>query len=540
MSIINLSKDLLFSEEEFSYDSILDGTSIKGSYSTMQFVLRLRNDVRIALEKGEKDFESIQATSTIIHENIHWWQHVGSNFGFLFSLAYPAFVHYSYEHFKNIIAQGLSYKSILKFDETYYAKHGKADLDEINIIVNNYYDLEYAKLFALDNKNIHKILEDKRFFLNIGHCYHIFWTCTIHTLSNAIDKDYKFLPNTNNWPENFKILTENEIEGFYVNSSMHISPIGIKAIYEGQAIFNQMQYLTIVLNPDLTYEDFEKVGMLHGIYVEAFEFFLKFTNLTKPTNLLDPIVGLFLLICDLAINPTNGFPLDIHNYEQFITKNDPGIRFLLLLHIISKDPESYVTRVTGYSKEEYISLSKDLSASIGCRCPYESISTVLSWSSDSEVSKVLEEEEILKYSLENLPIRLMFSKFYRFQEDKQKYPNVFCWFGYHANSKNPNVAFEIVDSLYRKHHALYRDDLDGEIKPSIFEGISEENIMESFNNFYAFNILYDLTLKWVYEQGEFKYDYRWLAGARAKDFTPTIKANFEKQYGIDIDKIPIL
>lgn len=537
---MHLSKQLLFSEEEFDYSSILNGTAIKGSYSTMQFVLRLRKDIRVALEKGDMEFDCIQATSTIIHENIHWWQHIGSNFGFLFSLAYPAFVHCSYKHFKNIVAQGIAYKSILKFDETYYAKHGKTDIQDINIIVNNYYDLEYAKLFALDNKNIFKILEDKRFFLSVGHCYHIFWTSTIHTLANTIDKDYKFLPNTNDWSENFKLLTKNEVEGFYVNSLMHISPIGIKAIYEGQAIFNQMQYLTIALNPDLTYTDFENVGMLHGIYIEAFELFLNYTKLSKPTNLLDPVVGLFLLICDLAINPTNGFPLNIYNYEQFITKNDPGMRFILLLSIILKAPDTYVKRVTGYSKDEYISLSKDLSESIGCKCPYENIDTVLRWGSQPVVSKILDEETELKYSLENLPIRIMFSKFYRFQEDKQKYPNVFCWFGYHANSKNPNVKFEIVDSLYKKHHALYRDDIDGEIKPSIFEGRTEENIMDSFNNFYAFNILYDLTLKWVYEEGEFKYDYKWIAGERATDFAPTIKVNFEKHYGIDIDKIPII
>jgi len=81
---------------------------------------------------------------------------------------YHAFAHYTYDHFKNIVSQGLTYKSILKFDEEYFAKHCNADLDDVSIIVNTYYDLEYSKKFALDNKNIQKISEDRRFFLDIG------------------------------------------------------------------------------------------------------------------------------------------------------------------------------------------------------------------------------------------------------------------------------------------------------------------------------------------------------------------------------------
>ncbi len=77
LSTMQLSKNLLFSEEEFDYGSMLNGTSIKGSYSTMQFVLRLRDDIRTALNNKEIDFERIQASSTSIHENIHWWQHMG-------------------------------------------------------------------------------------------------------------------------------------------------------------------------------------------------------------------------------------------------------------------------------------------------------------------------------------------------------------------------------------------------------------------------------------------------------------------------------
>lgn len=535
---MKLNKDLLFAQE--TYDSSLNGTSIKGSYSTMQFVIRLRDDIRQALNESDLEFERIQASSTNIHENIHWWQHVGSNFGFLFSLSYPTFAHSCAGNLRNLISSNIKYKSLLKFDIEYYNRFGKADIKDLNIILNNYHDIEYAKQFAFDNKNIRKILEDNRFFLNIGHCYNVFWSSTIHMISTIIDPQKIFLPKTDSWINNFKQLEKDEHEGFYINSSMGISPIGIGAIYEGQAIFNQMQYLTVTLNSNLTYSDFESVGMLHGIYVEAFELFLGITRIQKPNNLLDPCVGLFLLICDIAINPNNGFPLDIYDFKNFINKNDPGIRFISICASISDSPEEYVKRIKQYSKEEYIELSKELSEKIGCLCPYENIETVLNWSSEKNVKKILDEEKHLAYSQEALPIRLMFSKFYRFQEDKFKYPNVLCWFGYHSTSRNPNIDFEIVDNLFKKHHALFIDDYDGEIKPVIFDGCPEENIMESFNEFYRHNLLYDLILKWVYEEGDFKFDYKWLANNRAGSLIPALKKQFELEFGISIDKISII
>ncbi|WP_271729828.1 hypothetical protein [Aquimarina algiphila] len=536
---MKLSNKLLSTEEEFNCESTLNGTSIKGAYNTMRFVLRLSDDIRFALD-SEFEPEKIQASSTVIHENIHWWQHIGSNFGLLFSLVYPAFAHSTNKNLSRIISSGYKYKSIKKFDEHYYKKHNKSDIGDINMILNNFYDLEYAKLFALDNKNIEHILKDRRFFLNIGHSYHILWSNTIHTLASTIDPKYNFLPKVNNWLSHFKKLEENKVTGFHIDSDIYISPLGIKAIYEGQAIFNQLQYLTLALNEELTYEDFENYGMLHGIYIEAFEFFLKTTQLNKPSKLLNPVVGLFLFACDLSINPNNGFPNEIYDINNFISKNDPGIRFYSICNKISEDPNAYINIVNRYSKEEYINLSKKLSEGIGCKCYYESINDVLTWSKFQEVSSILKEEEELKYSYENLPIRLIFSKYYRFQEDKYKYPNVFCWFGFHATSKNSNIDFKSMNDLFNKHHALYTDDIDGEIKPTLYKGKSEKNIMDTFNTFYQFNILYDLIFKWVSEEGEFNFDYKWLFNKRAETEIPAIKDMLEKYFNIALDEIKIL
>lgn len=531
---MEFSSNLLFTEEEFK------DTKALGSYNTMQFVMRLRKDVRSALDSKEFDFEKMQASSTCVHENIHWWQHIGSNFGFIYSLSYPAFAQASIDNMKSLITDNKPYKSIIKFDKEYYSKYGKPESPDINFILNNYFDIEYAKSFALDNKNIHEILKDQRFFLNIGHCYHILWELSIHTLASSFDFNFKNLPNIMKWHENFKKLTDNKVEGFYIDSPISISPIGIRAIYEGQAMFNQMQYLASTWNNDLKIVDFENKGMLHGIYREAFDLFLHITKIPIPIRTLDPIISLFLFICDLAINPNNGFPLDIYDYDGFITKNDPGIRFINICKVVSENTNKYLNKIDKHSKEEYIYLSKTISEEIGSKCPYENIPKVLSWIQDKEVNKILIEELELKFSEINLPIRLLFSKYYRFQEDKYMYPNIFCWFGFNSTSDNSSIDFETINELFNKHHAIFTDDYDGEVKPVIFKDRKEENILESFNSFYKYNILYDLIMKWVNEDGDFKLDYNWLANDRSESLTPQIKGIFEDQFKIPINKIKII
>ena len=69
--------------------------------------------------------------------------------------------------------------------------------------------------------------------------------------------------------------------------------------------------------------------MLHGVYTRAFEEFCALP-IDMPNSVDDPLVGSFLLVCDLAINPASGFPAPVVNFESFILDVNPGGRFALL------------------------------------------------------------------------------------------------------------------------------------------------------------------------------------------------------------------
>jgi hypothetical protein len=541
----NLNRNLLLTDEfqEFDFESSLNGTSSRGTYNPMQFVIRLRDDIHKALNQSEMNYEKVQAFSTVMHENIHWWQHVGSHIGFLTSLSYPALAHESHRDLKILIARNEKFKSILAYDKLYYSINGKHDNSEVNRILNNWHDIQYAKSFIFDNKNVHKIINDKRFFLSIGHCFHILWTSSINTLAATIDPHYNFLPKINEWSKEFKRLESEKVPGFDIDSGLGISPLGTRAIFEGQARFNQLQYLAIALNNKLTYADFESEGMLKGIYVEAFDWFIKITEINKPDNLNNSIIGLFLLVCDIAINPTDGFPLNILQYETFIISNDPGCRFIMICQAIKKDKEKWTNAVYNYSKAEYVNLSEELSKAIVCLPPLWGSAAVMNWAKDNKsVQELLEEESEMKFNPNNLSIRLFTSKYIRFQEDKLTYPNIFCWTGKSMTAEAcKEINFELVEKIFNKHRALYIDDLDGDIKPIIFEGFSEKNITDTFQAFYTYNTTYDMIIQWILHRGEFDYNYDWLTSKNSgQEMKEWIRNNFKSAFDIYPEELKIL
>lgn len=512
-------------------------SSIKGRYSSMYFFISLSNEIRDLLDDVEEPSpETYQAFSTYLHENIHWWQHIGSNFGFIFHSSFPSFATDSVNKIKELIEKGIISKSLIKYEQKYFDENRIADIENLNIIANNYHDLEYAKKFSMDNKSIIKIAEeDGRFFHSIGRCYLIMWSDTVHSYSDNFDKKFTFLPNFNLWFDKFKELELNKTPGFAPDIPMKISPLGIKAIFEGQAVFNQIVYLANVFKDNnIVLNDFVDKGLLHGVYIEAFEHFLRIIEEDMPIFIEMELIALFLLVCDLSINPTNGFPLDIYDFKGFIYKNDPGMRFISICSVIAENKGYYLKKCENQSKQTYIELSKLISKKIGTICPYESLSVYSEWLKNDDIKELIEEEKAHEYKNENMPFRLFFAKFLNFQLDKREFPEIFCWIGNHLSSgKNPTAM-----QLFEKHKALFIKKENGETTAMINDQHNSEQLYKTYNTFYFYTIIYELILKWISEEGEFKYDLKWLMADKNPDnHIERLKMEFKKIFGIEIEEI---
>ncbi|OBW39903.1 hypothetical protein AB670_03749 [Chryseobacterium sp. MOF25P] len=532
-----LNLQLLSSDElsESDLESALNGKKARGSYNAIQSVIRLHDDVHKALAKDDMSSDRILAFSTYMHETIHWWQHVGSHLGFITSISHPALAHVAHRHLNTLVKRNEKFKSIIEYDNYIYSQTGNPNNLEVNRILNYYHDIRYAKAFISDNTNIEIISKDKRFFLHMGRCFHELWSTSIYVLSVSIDPEFNFLPKIKDWSEKFRQAEKQQAPGFVTDSGMTISELGTTAIYEGQARFNQLQYLSIATGDKYSYDDFAEMGMLEGIYVEAFNLFLKYIGIDRPDNLNNSVIGLFLLVCDIAINPVEGFPSDIMDYESFIICSDPGIRFTLLCSFISKDKDKWTTAVQDYSRQEYIDLSEQLCEYIVCLPPLVGSAIVADWAEEhTSIRDLLKEESEMKFKPENLSIRLFTAKYIRFQEDKIKYPNVFCWIGRSMTGKvHKDLDLSVVEKIFNRHQALFIDVIGGEIRPTIFDDHHEENTMETFQTFYAFNTTYDMTFKWITEKGPFKYDYHWLTTKYSdQEMKDWVRNHFKATYSI--------
>src|SRR6516225_5848642 len=159
-------------------------------------------------------------------------------------------------------------------------------------------------------------------------------TVNIVVLAATVDPDFRLLQHPKEWEEPFGALRQNKEDGFYYGSRIELCPLGAHEILEGQACFGQLQYLAFASGGRLSWDDFRALGMLHGVYAKAFEAFLEVAELEWPATLDHPIVGLFLLICDMAINPGAGFPFPLTHFATFITDTDPGTRFAVLSKLV--------------------------------------------------------------------------------------------------------------------------------------------------------------------------------------------------------------
>jgi hypothetical protein len=520
-----------------------------GVYSPTQFAVRLKPKIHQLIDSistgvhstAELDGDTIQAFSTYLHETIHWWQHMGSTAGFIQSLVYPAQAHQNQEYLKEVLHLIGPKKPLKRWAED-AARAGitidNTALKSANIAVNNAVDFEFYKFISINPEKTGQALESP-YFESVGHCYWMAYGNVVALLSATVDRENRYLPYGLNWDDGFNRVRSENVEGFVHGGRVRMPPLGSKALFEGQARFIQMQYLTFGVKEPPSFEALRADGFFDGIYGQAFELFLKIVKVDCPKKLGDPLVALFLLIVDLAINPTAGFPLDIESFENFIRDVDPGLRFFSLCHAASARPQLFST-IRQYSGDEYLRVADELTQACGYDHPVTALNRVLAWADESPgIQKIMKEKTSFLFEPSNLVVRVLFSHFIDFCRDKLKNPEFFCWTGaWMAGSR----ACETSQKLFLGHLSLYtnRGDKDG-IFPRLFPDKDEDGLKNTLNIFYQNVILYDLTKQWTLTPGEFKYDYEWLSDKHSYDaLADWAKKLFNSVYGVSPDEFEVL
>lgn len=548
----NIQRDLLSSiNDELKFDPTFEAClQAHGMYETMRFVLRLsprNHELMEVIESNDFDASSvtpevIQAYSTYIHETIHWWQHVGSTSGLLFSLSYLAQVHSSLDELKDVLATSGPKKPLKEWTDQILFSEGhsaQAKLASANIAVNNALDVEYYKLFAHDPRNnVHRLLQQKHFEA-VGYGYVVVYGQLVGLISSLIDPDFVALPRMQNWDSEVQRLREEEHDGFYHGSPIRLPAVGLRAIYEGQARFVQLQFLDGALKEPLSVKQWKDGGYIAGIYAEAFESFLELSESNWPESISDPLVGLFLLICDLAINPTRGLPFDVECFEDLISDVDAGTRFTRLC-LAEKGLPHLKSAITDYSRDEYNSVSDQLTDATGYDHPLASLSRIHEWLDETPgLAALMEEHRTFEFDRANLPLRVFVSHFISFSKDKLEHPEFFCWPGIYMSG---SMVGKDMKRLWLRHLSLFSDrgDKTG-VYPRKWPNRTEEAVKNTFQSFYGTMALYDLTRQWILFKGDFVCDYRWMMENYSQERVDEWADNtFRQVFGVSLKDFEIV
>lgn len=519
-----------------------------GLYSTENFVLRLSprvHELMDAVLRGETDGldrgEIVQAYSTYLHETLHWWQHVGSTTGLILSLAYPAQVLGSMKFVRSFGQRVGAVKPIKVWAlraELDGKTHEDPALRAANIAVNNTLDIGYYKQIAFNPQHAKELARSTPYFESVGHSYLKAYGDVLGAINGSCDFVNDEFPNPKRWQPEWTRLVEERCDGFVHGSMPPLAKVGLYAIFEGQARFSQMQYLASSGGPTLlrTYRD---DGYFASPYGDAFEEFLRLTGQKWPERFDSPLVGIFLLICDLAINPTRGFPLDVDCFEDFIRDVDPGARFTILCLAAADLPElAFAIQKFNASEYEYVAMR--LTEHCGYDDPREGLDAVIALLGDEgPVDALMEEHRTFEYGLINMPIRVMVSHYIAFCRDKRKRPEFFCWPGIWMTASNATPEHQ---SLFLAHLSLFQDRGDTtKIFPRAMPGKTPDNLRRLVNGFYSSMLLFDMALQWVVKPGPFRYGFSWLTGeSDNSELATAAKRQFIQFYGLDPDSFALL
>lgn len=530
------------------YDQIDPSDAKRGLYNNVFYILRLRQDVhdvlRLMASEESNDyyteFEQLQAQSTLFHENLHWWQYIGSTSGLIMSLSLPAQVMASLSSFKEYLEIVGSKKPVIAYSEVYLTEENQDEPKSkaVSQILNNFYDIYYFRQ-RVKRPQIIRETHKEKFFESIGHSFHITYDACVKLLAATFDENYSFLPDPRSSSKVFIQLGENEIEGFFRGSKIGLPKIGLEDLYEGQARFNQILYLNIASNKMLDWNEFQSTGMLEDIYYSAFKLFLEILEEPRPGSVDSPLVALYLLLIDIAINPLEGFPFDIVEQKKFISNADPGIRFCYLCHTIKNTYPEFKNTITEYSAKNYFLITTVLCKTLGYHVPLEYKEKLSDWCNNQEsIKELLKENEAFKYKEENMLVRLILGRFLSFQQDKFKRPEYFCWPGAFINRQPASPDFNL---MYIKHQALFKENEDMVISPAMLPGINDETLLNTAGAFYKMLTIFELSRQWVFCEGAFSYDFQWYSKKyEKKEVKEIVIEDFNNIFGVSPESFEII
>jgi hypothetical protein len=535
------------------------GGSVLGIYDPNSMVVNFSPSIEAfirAASEGKQDPSlplnkaAVQLThySTYIHETTHWWQFIASTTGFIQTLGsmaqsllaaiYMRRISPSFPLCKPLIAQVRSDKTAAP----------QGDWQKLHTLVNSWLDIEFGICCVNSPKKLASFRSDN-FFESVGISLYTLYRDALQTFHNQFPKTRSILPIAD-WESKFIRVRDARYPNFHHQSPAYLPSLGALAIFEGQARFTQLQFLHNALDGKTNLNDWRT--QLHGVYIEAFEHFLKVLAVPWPEKANDPLVNTFLLLCDIAMNPSFGFPEGIETFAGFIEAVHAGHRFHYLCMLVARSPQ-VVDALSSVNRHSYLQTMAFICGSLGWKTPLDVAAKWLHIYLEadllSDLIKLRNNHDFTRDAQGvsmSMPVRLAASRQVSLLQDKLRMPEVFCWAGHYLGIGVRGHSESVLTRTLNKHpapFAILNEYKDG---PIVYLcGVDttppdDQKAKEVIEQHFSVQMSADVMRQTIARHGDYAFNYMWDNPNIGIDLRARARRSFTNLTGRHLESINIL
>lgn len=522
-----------------AYNSSLYTGCDMGRFDPMNAIVILREEIATALAANGSSPETsielggspvLKDYATYLHETIHWWQHVGTTSGMHYGLCIPSQALTTIQY---LIDAGTGASKPLMSS----ARDDISSDDPAVLAVQRWADAEFGAAILFSPLLSASILEKyPQHFTSCGDAIVHLMISNLWSISRALDPTFQGLQDPREWFDSIDRLATEGASCFDGRQPVEIA-LGMEDVFEGQARFCELQYLHRCYE-NRSWREIEESGSVSGVYGTAFDYLIKHSNVPRPIDSCDPTINLFLVLCDIASNPHDGYPCKFQGDDELIHRLHPGIRFMTLCHAVSE--HSSVRELSrDPSPDAYREITDRLCGALGWSTPtevaHQAVATIQAM---SEYSKIASVKTTGKYGSLDVPIVFYFQQQEHLLSSKIQHPHFFCWPGLFLTTLVESDASEKSQELLNDHIPPFQSssfDAGIDIINLKLHGESRDLFV---SDYFTTQILYDFVRQWISAKGGFSFDYKW-KGAISEQELRTIKNRFKSSFSFELDDIAV-
>lgn len=483
------------------------------------------------IEKTDKDI--ILSYGTYLHELYHSIQFYGSSLGFISILSNSA------QGALMAILRSISDTDLVK---PLYMQEQINNIPEVNHIVNTFFDIEFAVGLIFYPDKAEEIFKSP-WFESTGHSYRYLYQESLMQLEQTFEYKNKWMSYYKDWKEEFKQLEAKKEPMYFFKSAMLYNIFGLQDIVEGQARFQEIQYIYSMNKEDNDWEKIKKRNLLEPMYTKVFAIFLTYLELDFPDNPLSKVVNCFLLVCDIAINPTVGYPDPIIKYEKFVTDVNPYCRFMECLSIIKKDIK-ILDEFENISGEVYWKVTDYILGKLNKNTIEHCWNTIVDNSNYILGIQEIQNKYIdLMYddkNCKNILNEYYYMSHVNLIRKKIEHPEFYCWMGQYIAGESDEFDTKEILELIGENSPMF-------ISLKKNEALELNNIhshrkgYEKFASyFFDYQTFIDLERQLVTQRGKFRFNYPWNQFNSEEKFKESFNGKFKLNTNRNLDDFILL